>query len=287
MKIVHGQRVEETVRVHKHREGKFVYKRLLSGEPNTPGNFVLEMVNTTNDFFSPRHRHNFDQFRYQLEGEFDFDRNGKMKPGVLGYFPEATPYGPQTSDVHSLTLVLQFGGASGSGYMASEQIEVGTEALKSQGTFEKGVFRRNADVEGKKNMDGYQAIWEHINKRPMVYPKPRYHDPLLMYPDNFDWVPLDDVPGVDMKRMGVFNERGTEAYFLRIDAGARHTVPGRHIAFVLNGTGRVAGETYEKYTTTLGDPGEPVRYEATTQTELLVLGLPKLDGVHQQAIAAE
>jgi hypothetical protein len=287
MKIVHGQRTEEIVRVHKHRVGSFRYKRLLSDQPGTPGNFVLEMVHTTNDFFSPRHRHNFDQFRYQLEGEFDFDRNGKMKPGVLGYFPEGTPYGPQTSDVHSLTLVLQFGGASGSGYMASEQIEIGTEELKKHGTFEKGVFRRSGDVEGKRNMDGYQAIWEHVNQRPMVYPKPRYHDPLLMYPENYDWVPVEDAPGVETKLMGIFTERETECRFLRLDARARYAVPGRRIAFVLKGTGKVAGEPYEPYTATLGSKGEEARFEAATETEILILGLPKLEGVGERRLAAE
>ena len=106
-------------------KGMFRHRTVAAGEPGTPGNFILEMVRTTDDFFSPRHRHNFDQFRYQLEGEFDFDRNGKMAPGIIGYFPEGTPYGPQSSSVSSLTLVLQFGGASGNGYMTQQQMEAG------------------------------------------------------------------------------------------------------------------------------------------------------------------
>ena len=117
MRIVHGDQIEEKIRIHQHRQGMFRYRTVAAGEPGTPGNFILEMVRTTDDFFSPRHKHNFDQFRYQLEGEFDFDRNGKMTPGIIGYFPEGTPYGPQSSSVSSLTLVLQFGGASGNGLL--------------------------------------------------------------------------------------------------------------------------------------------------------------------------
>ena len=194
MRIVHGDQIEEKIRIHQHRQGMFRYRTVAVGEPGTPGNFILEMVRTTDDFFSPRHKHNFDQFRYQLEGEFDFDRNGKMTPGIIGYFPEGTPYGPQSSSVSSLTLVLQFGGASGNGYMTQEQMEAGTAELKKHGTFEKGVFRRNESEEGKRNVDGYQAVWEHVNKRPMTYPAPRYHEPIMMSPDHFDWVPVTEFP---------------------------------------------------------------------------------------------
>jgi len=219
MRIVHGDQIEEKIRIHQHRQGMFRYRTVAAGEPGTPGNFILEMVRTTDDFFSPRHKHNFDQFRYQLEGEFDFDRNGKMTPGIIGYFPEGTPYGPQSSSVSSLTLVLQFGGASGNGYMTQEQMEAGTAELKKHGTFEKGVFRRNEGEEGKRNVDGYQAVWEHVNKRPMTYPAPRYHEPIMMSPEHFDWVPVEGVPGVCEKLMGVFTERSCEARFLRLAAG--------------------------------------------------------------------
>ncbi len=287
MQVVHGSRVEETVRVHKHREGEFRFRRLLTGEPGTPGNFVLEMVTTTHDFFSPRHRHNFDQFRYQLEGDFDFDRNGKMKPGVLGYFPEGTAYGPQTSADHSLTLVLQFGGASGSGYMAAEQIEKGTEALKKHGYFEKGIFHRHDGEEGKKNIDGYQAIWELANGKPMVYPKPRYHDPIMMYPENYEWVADARDAGVWTKRTGAFGELGTECGFLRLEPGARHRAEGRRIYAVLGGTCSLAGQASDKYSVLLCEAGEHADIVATGETTMLVLTLPVFASATQQRMAAE
>ena len=287
MQVVHGSRVEETVRVHKHRVGEFRFRRLLSGVPGTPGNFVFELVTTTHDFFSPRHRHNFDQFRYQLEGDFDFDRNGKMKPGVLGYFPEGTAYGPQTSADHSLTLVLQFGGASGSGYMAAEQIEKGTEELKKHGYFEKGIFHRHDGEEGKKNVDGYQAIWELANGRPMVYPKPRYHDPVMMYPENYDWVADAREPGVSAKRTGAFGELGTECSFLKLEAGARHRAEGRRIYTIIEGAGTMAGQPSTKYSALYCETGEHAEIVATEETKLLVLTLPEFAGASTQRIAAE
>ena len=97
------------------REGTLRSRRLLTGEPGTPGNFSLQLSSTPT-YFSPRHRHNFDQVRYQLSGDFDFSTDGAMKPGSVAYFPEGTYYGPQSCPTGSETLVLQFGGASRSGY---------------------------------------------------------------------------------------------------------------------------------------------------------------------------
>jgi hypothetical protein len=287
MKVVHADQIEEKIRIHQHRQGTFRHRNVAAGERGTPGNFLLEMVRTTDDFFSPRHQHNFDQFRYQLEGEFDFDRNGRMPAGSIGYFPEGTPYGPQRSSVSSLTLVLQFGGASGNGYMTQEQMEAGTAELSQHGAFEKGVFRRHDGEEGKPNVDGYQAVWEHVNKRPMTYPAPRYHDPIMMAPEHFDWVPVEGAPGVCEKLMGVFTERSCEARFLRLAPQARMAARGRKIYFVLTGDGRINAQAYRHYTAVVCERGDEATFEAETPTEILVFGLPKLDTPAQYAIAAE
>jgi hypothetical protein len=91
-----------------HRGGMFHYRHLLEGTQGTAGNFHLGIGQQDGDFASPRHRHNFDQFRFQLEGTSNFDRNGKMTVGTLGYFPEGAAYGPQSSEGRSVTAVLQF-----------------------------------------------------------------------------------------------------------------------------------------------------------------------------------
>lgn len=67
---------------------KIVQGDLLNGTPGTIGNFQFDIGQIEGDFASPRHRHNFDQFRFQLEGTMNFDRNGWMGPGTCGYFPE-------------------------------------------------------------------------------------------------------------------------------------------------------------------------------------------------------
>ena len=66
MKIVHSDEVEWK-RGLQHRGGTFHYRHLLNGTPGTPGNFQFNVGQLEGDFSSPRHRHNFDQFRFQLE----------------------------------------------------------------------------------------------------------------------------------------------------------------------------------------------------------------------------
>src|SRR5260370_36840098 len=122
MKIV---RLEDTTLEdvkHRPRQGKFERRRLLEGETGTPGNFHFQMVRTYGDFFSPRHHHNFDQVRYQIEGTFDFDRNGKMTPGTVAYFPEPAYHAPQPSGRAWLRVGVQFCGASGGAHMPGGRV---------------------------------------------------------------------------------------------------------------------------------------------------------------------
>ena len=151
--------------------------------------------------------------------------------------------------------MLQFGGASGSGYLSQAEVQAGMQALKREGEFKDGVFRRRADVEGKRNMDGYQAIWEHVNGRPMVYPKPRYPQPIFMDPATYDWVPVEGAPGVCEKLLGVFTERRSEAGFFRLDAGASFAARGKGVYVVTRGAGTVGGQPLRALTTVYVDAG--------------------------------
>jgi hypothetical protein len=78
-----------------HRGGVFHGRIMVEGEPSTLDNFQLSFGQMGGDFNSPRHRHNFEQIRYQLEGVLDYGRDGKLVAGMVGYFPEAVYYGPR------------------------------------------------------------------------------------------------------------------------------------------------------------------------------------------------
>lgn len=280
MKIVQGDKVPFE-RGLQYRGGTFHAATLMEGEPGVPGNFALGLGRNQGDFFSPRHRHNFEQIRYAFEGELDFAKTGKLTAGMVGYFPEGVSYGPQTQAEGqvSTALVLQFGGASGSGYLSRQQVKAGMEDLKKYGEFKDGVFHRRDARDGKVNLDGFQAIWEHVNQRPLVYPKPRYEAPVLMDPRNYDWVPVAGASGVAEKVLGVFTERRAGVGFLRLEAGAGHTLNARGVYFVLSGTGTVQGDSFRRMTTVHVDQGERATFAARETAEILHLGLPNLAGL--------
>jgi quercetin dioxygenase-like cupin family protein len=286
MKLVHFDELDFAGRENQHRVGTFIQKMLLVGEPDTPGNFSFRMVRTQTDFFSPRHKHNFDQIRYQLEGSFSFARDGVMHPGTIAYFPEGTLYGPQTSSEESLTVVLQFGGASGGGYMSDDARARGVRELERMGRFEGGIFHRNPGVPGKKNVDGHQAVWEHVMGRPMTFPKPRYGKPVFMEPDAFAWMPSRTEAGVAERSLGTFTERRFQLSFVRLEPGAVHRPRDHSIYFNLSGEGSSERGEWKKYDTVYVEPDETTRISATAASEFLLLGLPALEETPRRSLAA-
>jgi hypothetical protein len=294
MKVVHGDEVERR-RSLEHRGGTFYGRLLLEGEPGTLGNFQFTLGQSGGDFYSPRHRHNFEQFRFQIAGTLDFARNGKTKPGMVGYFPEGVYYGPQSqqSDEQPLTAVLQFGGAGGGGYLAQAEVKAGMVELQKYGEFKDGVFRRKDGAPGKKNLDGYQAIWEAAHGKPMKYPRGRYDNPIFMDSTSYDWVPVEGQRGVSEKLLGVFTERRSAAEFVKLDTGAQYLAKGRGIYLVVKGAGAIGDQTYRALTAIYLTDSETLRFGADETTEMLHLGLPDLASLeagnreHLTAEAAE
>jgi hypothetical protein len=256
------------------REGTLRSRRLLTGEPGTPGNFSLQLSSTPT-YFSPRHRHNFDQVRYQLAGDFDFAADGAMKPGSVAYFPEGTYYGPQSCPTGSETLVFQFGGASRSGYISAEEHERASAELAQHGTFAKGVYTQLKPDGAKINTDAYQAVWERVKGRPLEYPGQRYLRPVFMDPENFDWLPVAEQPGASCKFLGEFSERHTRLSLYKIVPGASLRLADNSIYFVASGSGAVGGANFRAHATIHLGLDELGSVKASEPAELLHLGLPR------------
>jgi len=278
MNIVQGDTIDQKAGSF-HRGGSAKYTHLLDGDAASPIDNYSLIIARTPSRFSPRHRHNFEQFRFQIEGTADYGRTGKLKPGMLGYYPEGVHYGPQTQGEGEdlAMLVLQCGGASGGGYAGRAAVIRAQAELRDQGTFKDGVFHRNEGLPGKRNLDGFQAIWEHLNGRALVYPKPRYEVPILMQPENYAYVPLQDAEGVSEKRLGVFTEYRSEAGMVRMEAGSTYSPVGkRDIFFVLSGKGRAGREPLRRFTTVYLDFDETVTIKADQEIEMLRLRMPDL-----------
>jgi hypothetical protein len=259
------------------RAGLFRAQALLNGEDGTPDNFFLQLSQTYCDFASPRHRHNFDQVRVQLKGDADFARDGVMKPGTIGYFPEGVFYGPQSIAGESATLVLQFGGASGSGYISEERFQQGVTELKQYGSFEGGIYRRNNDDDGRRNQDAYEAVWEHIHGRRMEYPKSEHRQPVFLAPADFQWQAEPAMAGVQRKTLGRFSARGTRLSILGAPAGTQLTLAPHSIVFVLQGEGRCADGAGWRRHATLRTGAAAESVTATQACELLEVQIPPVE----------
>lgn len=268
------------------REGSLSYHRMLEGRPGDPGNFVLTVSKLSPEYNAPRHRHNFDQFRVRLTGEYDYSADGVMCEGGLGYFPEGTPYGPASDKTGTggYGLLCQFGGASGHGFMSHSELSAQVKELKKFGEINKGVFTAY-DAQGKKyNQDSYEAAWEHWAGRRIEYAKPRFAKPVFMEPSNFDWVASRTESGVEHKRMGTFTERNTRVGMLRIKPGATAELEERSIYFVMSGSGLCNGETCIRYSAIWVDQGESGSITGTDTLEIIHLGLPDLSDFANKSV---
>jgi hypothetical protein len=281
VKIVQGDQqpiVEAAVNIRNTVTGNTVTGRqhLLAGDEGTPGQYVFRIFHQKGEFETPRHRHTFDQWRYQFSGEVNFDRVGTMKPGWVGYFPEGAYYGPQTSKETNVSVLVQFGGPSGLGYMSGDEDAAAQEQLKAFGRFEGGVFHRNEGVEGRRATDAHQATWEFVNKRPMPEPQPQYIDPFLMDGNAYRWMPLDGTPGVEEKSFGMFTDCKIRSASYKLDPGATFRATGRGIFLVLAGRGTLEDGPYRALTAVYLNTGESATFTAAETSEILLFGLPEV-----------
>lgn len=276
MQVAHAEDSTQTVSTRTGKERQF--KTLLIGEDGALDNFRLYFVRQQGEVDIPRHKHNFDQVRVCLEGgDQNYGKDKWIAPGEIAYFPEGTPYGPEQSNTERLSITLQFGGASRSGFISSARVQKAMEEMKASGTFEKGVFKRGGELAPgeKRNQDSYEAIWEHVNQRKLVYPKPRYGEPILIKPDNFEWERSAREPGMACKPLCAFSERSLQFSIVKIEPGTRGVQASRtgiQIGFVLQGTGSVNGEPLRKYSAFSGR--EDLILSSDDGMEVLIVGLP-------------
>ena len=279
MKLVHGKQMEFVGGQEKHRGGGLATKLLLAGEENTPDNFRLTLGRDRGGHENPRHRHNFDQIRMSLQGTLSIADGIDLTEGQIGYFPEGTPYGPQKGATSErITLVLQFGGASRSGFISTRQMREGYEALAPRGEFKGGVYHRHSGA-GPKNQDAFEAVWEHVSGRALVYPPPRYDAPILMNPENFAWVPDHDAAGVARKLLGSLTERGTRIELRRLAADTASVFGeprARTLVFALSGAGQSGNEAWDTHSAWQIEPGETATIMARNLSEFIVIALPML-----------
>ena len=276
MQVVHAARMEWGENLAAQRAGRMAHKILFEGEERSPDNYLLALANEGSDYYSPRHRHPWDQVRMCLQGSIPVGRGLRIAAGEVGYFPEGVHYGPQQGGPDRMTLVLQLGGASGLGYLSAAQLRWGRERLLAEGVFEQGIFRRTSGA-GRKNEDAYEAIWRVVTGEPLRYPKPRYRAPLILRPEGFSWRPVAGSPGLRRRFLGVFPERGLSLDCFALEPAAvwaTGAAAARRFVFACSGAGECEGAPFSAHSAMRLQPGEAGRLLASEPTELFVITVP-------------
>lgn len=277
--IINHKSTAPTAGKSAHRPGGIHFHYLLTGKDEEKDNYMLALVETTDDYYTPRHRHNFEQVRLMVEGEFEYEPGHIQKTGSVGYFCEGVFY-TQKGKGKSVALIMQLGGASGSGYMSQQRLREGADELSGKGTFVDGVYIWQ-DEDGKEcKKDGYEATWEYVMGKQITYPRSRYERPIVFFPEHFNALPVRGVPGASIKELGCFNERGLRIMQLHLEPGAIYTVDSTRQSFVfyvLSGSGTVKSETWSAESAFQSERGEKVDVAAEETAELFVIGLPVFD----------
>ncbi len=249
-------------------------------DPGIAGlNFRFSLDRVEDRFYSPRHRHNFDQFRYVLSGTINIGKGMVLAQGECGYFPEGTYYGAQDQKGDGEALVLQFPGPQAAHYMLQPEYKEGAARLREGGAvFENGVCRRT-DAQGREiNQDGFEAVWESYTGKPVTYASPRYGEPVIIKPEGFRWLPDPVRPGLEVRRLGTFNEYRTALSQWRLSPGT--VIPGGTLEapefrFVLKGEVTFGGKTLSARGAAYIPAGiETGVMESRAGAEILVISIP-------------
>src|SRR6266496_4454653 len=164
---------------------------------------------------SPRHHHSFEQIRFVLSGEHEYGGK-RFGAGWLGYFPEGVYYGPQAQLTDSSGFVMQFPGPSGFPFHSRLDTERGRILVRDAGgKFEDGIC---VWPDGRKQ-DAHEALMEAIYGKDAAYPPPAFSEQVWMNANHFPWTP-SDLPGVSVKRLAYYHERGPAIQMIRLEPGA-------------------------------------------------------------------
>src|SRR5690606_4574823 len=122
----------------------------------------------------------------------------------------------QQGEGYSETLLLQTSGASGAPYVSFPTLRRLVGELSKTGEFHEGVYRSRKPDGGPVNQDAYEALWEKACGQKLKYPRPRYNEPIIMFPEAYSYRDVPGEPGVARKLLGRFGERELEVGFLRL-----------------------------------------------------------------------
>jgi len=200
----------EWQRLGRHRGPGLQMKSLAFRGDGRGSNLWLSLSEMEDGWYSPRHRHNFDQIRYVLAGETGFTQ-WDLHAGECAYFPAGVRYGPQEQHGSALLLTLQFPGAGGQYYLTPEQVEETVARLRAEDP-DFGSGGKGIDKDGRER-DSYEIVWETHQKTPVSYPAGGYDSPVLF--DRSQPFADDHVVGGDVALIGAVESNGLQVLRVR------------------------------------------------------------------------
>ena len=253
-------------------------------QEGSPDNYMLVMSKEPKSFFSPRHRHPWDQVRYCLEGKIPIAKGVLVEAGEIAYFPESVHYGPQEGGEDRIVVLLQFGGASGQGFIGPDRVKQARLELAQNGRFENGVYTRDS-TQGRINRDAYEAIWLHVIGGELSYALPAYKTPIIMRPQALSWLATTE-PGVSVKDIGVFPHRGLVIDAMRLQPHTACRIAATRslrFLFVTEGAGMLGAQELKRWSAARLQPGEGAELQTTGGLELLELSVRQVADLNTPA----
>lgn len=205
--------------------------------------FRIHTADHPHAFFSPRHRHTFDQVRYMISGSCRYGDKTYVEGDCI-YIPAGCTYGPMQlseSGENFKHFNMQYQGLAGIPYYPPTAFGPALAALRETGRFEHGTYIRG---DGSRQ-DAFEALLEYTTGKSVDYPAPPYDDYVVVRGRNVAWVPAAGFPGVQVKHLGHFTQVGPHIRVVKMAAGST-TPAGRlqhqEIRCVIGGTVRFDDE---------------------------------------------
>ncbi len=196
-------------------------------------------------YATPRHKHIFDQYRYNLSGKRQI-KDGFLEAGEVAFYPEGVYYGPQLQEEECTGLGLQFQGLTGIPYLTHKELNDARKALSAEGAiFKNGIYTKILPDGRKINKDSHVACSEYLTGKPIEFPAGRFDKPIVMRPPGHPWIGDRKIEGVAHKRLGTFGGSGIR--LTRLAQGAR--IPARReedaeIRYLIEGSITYDGKTW-------------------------------------------
>jgi hypothetical protein len=272
MHVIETAKIPWTLVSKSNRPGR-VHRKLVHEGSVSPGvGYTADLVRYEGGhgtFSAPRHKHNFDQIRYVVSGAPDFGHYQVTSEGQSAFFPAGAAYGPETIEEAEL-LLIQWGPH----WMTRAEHDETYAAMQQVGEFKDGYYV-TVDTDGKEHRaDGRNAVWEAFNKRSLVYPVPRYPQPVIMEPEGFAWRPTGR--GVSAKILGRFTE--DDVYIANYEwteaGGVLALGPERtQLLWIVEGRLTADGTGYDPATVIFSEFGETTELSGTEGAKAVVFGL--------------